>query len=217
MENASGARNLTTALKSLCFSSLRNPFSFVAKREFRLVFGLYTATYLSANAADTLSEHAEIDSTTPKFVSTTATNMSFCIYKDRAFAQMFGVITPSNFPLVSIGLFAIRDCLTIAASFNAPNIVADKLKKNDFMESENAMRTAQLLCPAVVQLVSCPLHLLALDFYNNKGASIKSHAKFVQREYIKSTLARIGRIAPAFGIGGIGNRSVRNTLLERFT
>ena len=39
--------------------------------------------------------------------------------------------------------------------------------------------------------------------------------RFVKREYLKSTLARICRIGPAFGIGGVGNKYFRDTLRER--
>ena len=67
-----------------------------------------------------------------------------------------------------------------------------------------------------VQFISTPLHLLGLDFYNNKQSTTPKRMGFIAREYAKSTLARIGRIGPAFGVGGVGNAYLRNNLRARF-
>lgn len=217
IENANGARPLARGLKELSLSFVRHPLQFVRKREFLLIFGLYTSTYVAANATDTVCEWAEQDNQMPKFVSTTAVNMTLCVAKDRAFTRMFGVIAPAAFPLTSIGLFAVRDSLTVAASFNAPKVMAAKLEKDAAMESSTARTVAQLVCPAAVQFVSTPLHLLGLDLYNNKGTDALVRARFVQREYLKSVIARIGRIGPAFGIGGVGNIYCRESLRAAFT
>lgn len=216
IENASGARPLAAGVKALTRAFVRNPLAFVRTREFAIVFGLYTATYASANAIDSVCEFAERDSQMPKFLGTTAVNMSLCIAKDRAFAQMFGVVAPSAFPIGAIGLFAIRDSLTVAASFNAPKTVAHKLETEAGVEPSRAKTAAQLLCPALVQFVSTPLHLFGLDLYNHKGVTTTAHLRFVQREYLKSAVARIGRIGPAFGIGGVGNTYCREHLRSAF-
>jgi hypothetical protein len=34
---------------------------------------------------------------------------------------------------------------------------------------------------------------------------------FIEREYVKTTLARMARIFPAFGVGGVVNKYVRNS------
>jgi hypothetical protein len=68
--------------------------------------------------------------------------------------------------------------------------------------------TAQLLSPAAIQFISTnPLHLLGLDLYNQS-----SNTNHRSKEYLKSTMARIGRIGPAFGIGGICNKKFRDKL-----
>lgn len=58
----------------------------------------------------------------PKFVSASTTNITLSLLKDRAFAKMFAV--PGNkaarFPVLSLGLFAARDAMTILASFTLP-------------------------------------------------------------------------------------------------
>ncbi|DAZ97197.1 TPA: hypothetical protein N0F65_003828 [Lagenidium giganteum] len=215
IENASGARPLARGLKDLSREFVTNPFQFMRRREFLLIFGLYSSTYVSANAIDSVCEWTETDSQMPKFIGTTAVNMSLCIAKDRAFTQMFGVIAPAAFPLASVGLFAVRDSLTVAASFNAPPVVAKKLEDEAGMSKSRAATAAQLLCPAAVQFISTPLHLLGLDLYNNKGAAVSQRLVFLQREYLKSAIARICRIGPAFGIGGVGNKYCRDQLRAR--
>ncbi|KAE8906793.1 hypothetical protein PF005_g2354 [Phytophthora fragariae] len=212
IENASGARPLGRGLKELGVEFLKHPLRFVGKREFHLIFGLYTATYVTANVVDSVCEFAETDNQMPKFIGTTAVNMSLCIAKDRAFARMFGVIAPTAFPLASIGLFAVRDSMTCGASFNAPKVLAREIEGKGLMDKANASTFAQLVCPAAVQFLSTPLHLLGLDLYNNKGHAAAQHVNFVRREYFKSVLARVGRIGPAFGIGGVGNAYFRNSL-----
>ena len=212
IENASGARPLGRGIQELAQSFVKHPLRFVCKREFHIVFGLYTATYMAANAVDSTCAYLDTDNQMPKFIGTTAINMSLCIAKDRAFARMFGVIAPAAFPLASIGLFAVRDSMTCAASFNAPKVLAKHMEDKQLLDTAQAGTFAQLICPAAVQLVSTPLHLLGLDLYNNKSHTMRQHARLVRREYVKSVLARVGRIGPAFGVGGVGNAYFRNLL-----
>ena len=102
--------------------------------------------------------------------------------------KLIGKITPTSFPLVSLSLFAVRDSLTVAASFNAPQVVSSKIEKYGITESKS-MILAQLICPAAVQFASTPLHLLALDLYNNQTANTLQHIRFVGREYVKTTVS----------------------------
>jgi hypothetical protein len=152
-----------------------------------------------------------------KFLATTLFNMSLCIYKDRAFTRIFGASASRALPKLSYFLFAARDSLTIAASFNAPSYVANYFQEQGWTSSEKtASVIAQLLCPAAVQFVSTPIHLYALDLYNRPTVTFGMRGQLIKNEYFKSTLARVGRIGPAFGIGGVGNsyfRSYRSHVL----
>jgi hypothetical protein len=60
-----------------------------------------------------------------------------------------------------------------------------------------------------MQCLTTPFHLTALDMYNRPDSSNIERAGFVKREYVKSVAARMGRIAPAFGFGGLGNAYLR--------
>ena len=65
------------------------------------------------------------------------------------------------------------------------------------------------------------MHLLGLDLYNRPyteriaGPSWRQRWELVRKNWAISTLARIGRIMPAFGVGGVVNTTVRRNLMEK--
>jgi hypothetical protein len=64
----------------------------------------------------------------------------------------------------------------------------------------------------VVQLTPFSLtDLHGLDLYNREAASTQERISFVKREYAKTAVARMARIFPAFGIGGVVNKYIRKT------
>ena len=74
-----------------------------------------------------------------------------------------------------------------------------------------------MLAPAGIQIFSTPLHLCGLDLYNRPGVSVSwwDRAARVRRDWFASGLARMARIIPAFGIGGLVNKGVRTSMLAR--
>ena len=157
-----------------------------------------------------------------KFLATSTTNLSICLYKDAQFARFFGAAATATtsaaastakraVPKATLGLFAVRDMLTIFASFNIPPILGPML---------GSLPAAQFLAPASVQLASTPLHLLGLDLYNRPRGEAGSPTraerwKIVKRDWFGASLARMGRIVPAFGVGGVVNAAVRKRLMGR--
>ncbi|KAI8979004.1 hypothetical protein BDB01DRAFT_798885 [Pilobolus umbonatus] len=213
IENMNGKRVLMDGIRYGARSLVTRPFQFLSSPQFRLILSLYFSTYASANMMETTCEHYNVDSSTAslyKFITTSLVNVSVCIYKDKAFTRLFSVTPPHSFPKFSYILFALRDSLTIAASFNAPTYVASLLETKSIITSQQTARTvSQLVCPTAVQFISTPLHLLALDLYNRPRQTVAGRSQLIRKEYFKSALARIGRIGPAFGIGGIGNTYIR--------
>ena len=102
--------------------------------------------------------------------------------------------------------------MTVFASFNLPPLVAPMLSE----EVERAVgraSLAQILAPAAMQVFTTPLHLWGLDLYNRPGLSVAERASQVGKNWVGSTLARMGRIVPAFGFGGVINAKVRRRLM----
>jgi hypothetical protein len=139
--------------------------------------------------------------------------MSLCVYKDSQFARMFGAPgKTSPIPRITYALFALRDSMTIFASFNLPPLLSPHVPRiTEALENEiNRSNVAQFLAPAGIQIFSTPVHLLGLDLYN-RGGKLGWGERFarVKRDWAVSALARMGRIVPAFGFGGVVNASVR--------
>ncbi|KAK7900560.1 hypothetical protein LTR67_002842 [Exophiala xenobiotica] len=224
--------DLTSAASA---SALIAPVICVIDRPFLLIFGLYFSTYITANTVDTLTSTlickpaSSVSSGPAKFVAISSVNMSLCVYKDSCFARMFGAPSKSPaavVPKLSYALFAIRDSMTIFASFNLPPIIAPQLAglpsaiKSRFSrilstESGRA-NTAQFLAPAAIQIISTPIHLLGLDLYNRQGrlGFVERYPRIL-RDWGVSALARMGRIIPAFGVGGVVNANMRKNLMTK--
>ena len=112
-------------------------------------------------------------------------------------------------PNFSFVLFA---AMTILVSFTLPGLIAKRMEEQKFSSEGTAGTLAQLLTPVTMQIFSTPLHLHGLDLYNrNSDLPASDRMAFIQKEYIKTTVARMSRIFPAFGIGGVINKEVRKT------
>lgn len=205
------------SLRSSMSSLLTSPHRFLTSKPFALILLLYSGTYFTANTLDTVKstisdKKASTTTSGPaKFIATSATNLSLCLYKDSQFTKLFGTVSPRPVPPVTYGLFAIRDCLTIFASFNLPPVVAPHLPLSTAAEQYiSRASAAQFLAPAAIQLLSTPFHLLGLDLYNrNGGTKFSDRMRKVRIDWLKSSIARMCRIVPAFGFGGVVNNGLR--------
>ena len=234
MENASGRRSLSASLRDSVKTLLLHPAGTILSRPFLLIFALYGGTYLSANALDTATSTvtarpaSTVTSGTAKFATSSAANIGLCIYKDQVFVRLFGpaggaaAARPVTLP--SYALFALRDCMTIFASFNVPPLLGPVLTRHLGEHTQrfaSGQTMAQFAAPAFVQLFSTPVHLLGLDLYNRPAGvqgfegSWRDRAAMVGKNWAVSTAARICRIVPAFGVGGVVNVKVRKSLMDR--
>lgn len=188
---------------------------------------LYFGTYCSANWLDTAvalkddnKDYSARNSGIEKLVATSTVNMSLCLYKDKCFTQMFSTTAPRPVPLPSYLLFSARDLMTIFFSFNVPGLVEPYIPKSKYLHADNVLfrpdLPAQIFAPAFCQLFSTPLHLLGLDLYN-RGDKLpwKQRWEMVKRAWAPSAAARICRIVPAFGFGGVTNNVVRRSLMGK--
>ncbi len=227
MENASGRRPLVESLKSSLHSLIRQPHRMVFSKPFALIFALYGGTYLTANTLDTATSTVRalpathVTAGTAKFAASSAANIGICIYKDQVFVRLFGPpgVVPRPVALPSYLLFAARDCMTIFASFNVPGLLGPVLSRrlgDEVQRHVSAQTVAQFAAPACVQLFSTPVHLLGLDIYNRPAVGgWRDRWVAVSKNWAVSTAARICRIVPAFGVGGVVNFKVRRGLMER--
>jgi hypothetical protein len=155
-----------------------------------------------------------------KFIATSGVNMGLSLYKDSQFTRMFGALNSGPTRAVrpvTYALFAFRDSLTIFASFNVPPLLAPHLPMHYLpgmlRKSIDSASAAQFIAPAAVQIFSTPIHLLGLDIYNRPAAKLHERFGTIRSLWGYSCLARMGRIIPAFGFGGVVNSRVRSRFM----
>ncbi|KAK5048276.1 hypothetical protein LTR84_005946 [Exophiala bonariae] len=218
---------LWNSFKPLLFS----PHRYITTRTSRLLFAVYLGTYSTANAIDTLQEHFNKDNTNPPAISPTTTKLigvsaistALTVYKDSCLTQMFGAaIKPKPVPRISYAIFTLRDVLTIYACFVCPPILSARLEelpdsvKDQLLlgKPEARARISQLILPVMVQFVSTPIHLFALDLYNRShaGLGFADRLARVGRDLPAAVPTRMMRILPAFGVGGVLNTEMRGAL-----
>ncbi|KAJ5681578.1 uncharacterized protein N7477_001518 [Penicillium maclennaniae] len=235
---------LLPAFRKHLWISLTQPSTFLTSRPALLVWSLYTATFATANASETLFEkvypkvdHAIASMTT--FASTFVVNSSVGIWKDVKFAQLFGSPKPTSppvdppkadkpppktvrtlgrtkIPLATYSAFLLRDGLTIFGSFTLPSIVSTAIPDSVASQEYLKILIAQLAIPASIQLISTPIHLFGLDLYNRPQIMpTKERLARISRDWVGASLLRMCRIIPAFGIGGFVNTEGRLYLHEQ--
>lgn len=215
IENTNGKNTLMGSVKDSVKLLLFRPHKFLGSAQFLAVWGVYSGTYIAANTIDSVCEWMETSPATPKFIGVTAANMGLGIAKDRLFVRIFGLKPPASLPLSSFALFFGRDSVTVGAAFNVPPYVSKALQSSGVVTHERtADNIAQMVSPVLAQLATTPMHLLALDIYNRVGVPSSERVKLVGAKYVESVLARCARILPAFGIGGVANRYIREYLIE---
>jgi hypothetical protein len=194
-----------------------NPLKFVSKPTFAFVCIVYGSTYVAANTITSFFEMRKKDSFYPRLFGTTVVNMSLGIAKDRYFAKVFSKNAAPVFPLVSWGLFVLRDLLTIGAGFNFPSVASTYLQDAKIISSkEDADKVAQLSVPMAAQLVLTPIHLLALDIYNRAGQTAPNRISYISNVLPGALSIRLGRVLCAYSIAGVSNKSIKQALRDRF-
>lgn len=224
IENASNKATISASVRRSSAKLLFQPHRFLFSKPFALVLLLYSGTYFAANSVDTISSMtrdrsaADVTSGSAKFAATSVTNLSLCLYKDSNFTRIFGARSvPRPIPIPTYALYAMRDCLTIFASFNVPPLLAPHLPLDAIPALSRYIgnaSAAQFIAPAAIQVFSTPLHLLGLDMYNRSHVTWAQRWSKVKTEWVPTTFARMCRIVPAFGVGGVVNADVRRRCME---
>ncbi|KAJ3063081.1 hypothetical protein HDU99_004992, partial [Rhizoclosmatium hyalinum] len=161
-----------------------------------------------ANSVETICVHSDIRPTLPKFLTSSAVNIALNGWKDSLFTRWYGTVTPKPLPKLTLGLFAIRDSLTVATAFLAPPLISPYLQQAG-LSKHTADVTAQIGAPCAVQFFSTNIHLYALNLYNHPEFTFKEHSALISKTYWKSTIGRVIRTLPGFGIGGVANKHFR--------
>ena len=163
------------------------------------------------------------------FLGTSLANSGASVMKDRAFAYMFATDAAAaavqKVPNASYGLWLSRDLIGVGSSFVLPDLIAKRMSSENPEDMQKYRDMSQFGVPVATQFVAGPLHLLGLDLFNRPMQSISWRDAFVERTrflmngYSAVVGARIARIIPGYGFGGVMNTKLRDGwrehLLER--
>jgi hypothetical protein len=173
---------------------------------------VYGGTYLTANWVEAGCKELGIDYKIPTAVCTSAVNCALIAWKDKEYAKLQNKAA-AKFPAISYGMFAIRDGMTVTASFVLKNNVRDYLESEYQMKHRNADLLASFATPMVAQIFSTPFHILSLDIFSRPEVAWANRLANVAKNYFSVTSGRVFRIIPAFGIGGFINDTVKEALM----
>lgn len=210
--NASGKASFTESFKESAMLVMRKPVQFLKGPSFLWIWAVYGATYIASNCTDRYARTRGVDPASSVLAATSATNIGMSVIKDRAFSRMYGTTAPRPLPFTSLACYATRDFITVSASFTLVAPFARELQSLFGLNATTALLLSQLTCPLVAQLVNTPIFLYGMDLYNKPEATSAQRVDFIKAQYWKTWLSRIARIGPAFSIGGVVNRFLRQTV-----
>ena len=150
IENISGKNTQWASLYNSISDFFKNPFMYLkTKKEVRWVFFVYGSTYSAANVTDVTCRKYGIPIEAPKFLIVSAVNVVTTAIKDRALARLFGTKAPTAVPPICLGIFALRDSLTIMFSFIVPPIIVNRAEEKGYGRKKTEV-VAQFLSPILL-------------------------------------------------------------------
>lgn len=220
VESLAGKTTITKSVIKSVQKMFLKPNQFFINGSFAWILSVYGGTYMANNSIDTLCKVYNVNDLIPKLIGVTSVNMVLSILKDAYFAKKHTTKADSppvvkSVPLRSYIIWFIRDVATIAFGFVVPTRLGDYLHRKRDIKNEKAQKISQFFCPIIFQLVGTPLHLAGNQIYIKPNDTAMEISKKVISEVPKSLPIRMVRMASAYGIGGVNNRSFRNSLVGK--
>jgi len=223
VQDISSLGRFTNALKTAGLDMFQKPKTFLTGLSFRLTFAVYFGTYAVANLSEMFLDMENMQCYEErkgyKVAAASTANIGLLAWRDSIFAREFGSGKPkASTPLRTLGGFAARDAITMYATFYVAPTAADYLCEEYGVDKITSELSTALAIPVFAQFVTAPLHIHAMDVYNNPGASTAA-ARFsaIKSEFTTVAFARGFRILPAFGIGAFSNNRFRDYMIRKET
>ncbi|EPY35737.1 hypothetical protein STCU_00937 [Strigomonas culicis] len=204
----------------------------------------YGWTYIGSNCTKSYLESQQYSAAEFNFAAGIVSgviNTVLTIWKDSVILRALppvgeGALTANKkVPFFTRALFCGRDTLTCLAAFTIAPMLAGWMSERYYHHKRiggqvvtlpedegkthlplSTADTAQIVTPALLQFLTTLLHITAIRYRQTYPKFDMGDLKdSLRKTYISSTLLRMCRIIPAFGIGGIMNREVRSNLLDK--
>ncbi|GAX19109.1 hypothetical protein FisN_3Lh048 [Fistulifera solaris] len=220
VQDISGSGKFIDAIKKASHEMVAQPRTFFGGLSFRLTFAVYFGTYAVANLAEMFLDVQKIrdDETRKqrKVAASAVANISLLAWRDSVFAKAFGNAEAAKrkTPLRTFGLFAARDTATMYATFYAAPRAAKYLEHERGWERNTAELSMALAIPVATQVLTAPIHIHAMDYFNVPKATTAERFATIKKEFNTVSFARGLRILPAFGIGSFSNNKFRELFIR---
>jgi hypothetical protein len=144
---------------------------------------VFAGTYCTANCTETICKFFDLPVDYPKFLATSLVNVTLSVRKDALYAVMYRPASSARKPVgwSTLGLFGIRDAMTIVSSFILPHPLAKRLSSYTNTSYEMSYFICQLMTPVSIQLLSTPINLMGLNIYNKPTSTMTEHLQFIRK------------------------------------
>jgi hypothetical protein len=219
VKDISSTDKFMNAMKVATKELISQPKVFFSGLSFRLTVIVYFGTYAVANLSEMFLDMKKVEDYEErkgyKVAASAVANIGLLAWRDSVFAREFGGGKPkAGTPLRTIGLFAARDASTMYSTFYVAPKASDYLIAEYGMEKYSTEFGCALAIPVFTQIVTAPLHIHAMDYYNNPGTSTAARFSAIRQEFSTVAFARGFRILPAFGIGSFSNNRFREYFIR---
>lgn len=227
IQDISSIGSLTSSMVEATKELIYKPRIFLGGLSFRLTFAVYFGTYAVANLSEAALDFQKTrDESTRKFYkvgAASAANVSLLAWRDSIFARTFASSSSAgpakSPPLRTVGLFATRDTVTMAATFWAAPKVCEYCVEKYHWDEEKLEIMCAFGIPVISQFLTAPIHIHAIDYYNrpttSAGPSTSQRLVRIKEEMGKVCFMRGLRILPAFGIGSYSNNKLREWFIRQ--
>eukprot|EP00427_Karlodinium_veneficum_P013586 CAMPEP_0169066122 /NCGR_PEP_ID=MMETSP1015-20121227/2783_1 /TAXON_ID=342587 /ORGANISM="Karlodinium micrum, Strain CCMP2283" /LENGTH=271 /DNA_ID=CAMNT_0009124771 /DNA_START=63 /DNA_END=878 /DNA_ORIENTATION=+ len=212
--SASGQANVWSSLRASCHEMVASPLAYLRAPAFRYLWIMYGGTYAAAN---TFNSYEEVSRSTQPLAKTSSiflVNSSLSLWKDAAFARLFGGKPPAPVPIPAYLSWWSRDFISMGVIFVAPPIAARQLHEHAGISEKKAEVISQLALPLMLQPFVAPLHLYGYVAYNKPDASRTDQLAVMRKEILGAVQMRVLRCIPPYCLGAVANRSIRRSLLD---
>ena len=219
VQAGSGNEAFLKAIMSATKDMVVQPRQFFGGLSFVLTATVYFGTYATANLSELALDMRRVrddeQRKTAKVGASAVANIGLLAWRDSVFAREFSTGPKRPTPMRTIGLFAARDAATMYATFYAAPSAAEYLQEEHGVEQYTAELSMALAIPVTTQVITAPLHIHAMDYYNNpKANSFAERMNAIKGEFKTVSFARGLRILPAFGIGSFSNNRFRDFIIR---
>jgi hypothetical protein len=220
VQEIAGVGHLMRIMGSATKDMVLSPRVFLSGLSFRLTFAVYFGTYAVANMSEAVLDCYKVkdekERKTWKVSMASTANVGLLAWRDSIFARVYSAgKPPAKTPFRTIGLFAVRDASTMWATFYAAPKAAKYLVQEHGYQKDLAEISTAFSIPVVMQFITAPIHIYALNYYNAPTATTAERMDVMKKEIGKVCFARGLRIFPAFGIGSYSNNKFRELFIRQ--